>query len=113
GRNHRAGRPPRPRGRSSARSRICPDQKGRQLRRLAHILAALVALCFAQRAAAQYYTWGSDAASLRWETVRTPDVRVIYPDTVRDAARRTLFYIEAVKPSIGYGFRHGPMPIPF
>ncbi len=83
------------------------------MRRLAHILAALVALCFAQRAAAQYYTWGSDAASLRWETVRTPDVRVIYPDTVRDAARRTLFYIEAVKPSIGYGFRHGPMPIPF
>lgn len=61
------------------------------MRRLAHILAALVALCFAQRAAAQYYTWGSDAASLRWETVRTPDVRVIFPDTVRAAARRMLF----------------------
>lgn len=83
------------------------------MRRLLHIVSALCALCFAQQAAAQYYTWGSDAASLRWDAVRTPDVQIIYPDTVRDAARRTLFYIETVKPSIGYGFRHGPMRIPF
>ncbi len=65
------------------------------------------------RAVAQYYTWGSDPANLKWSTIRTPDVRMIYPDTVADVARRTLFYVRAVQPDIGYGFRHGPMRIPF
>ena len=32
-------------------------------------------------ARAQYYSWGADAASLRWRTIRTPDVQVIFPDT--------------------------------
>ncbi|MEG2613044.1 MAG: hypothetical protein RR971_06105, partial [Alistipes sp.] len=83
------------------------------LRKILHILPILLVLCFAERATAQYYTWGSDAASLRWNELRTPDVRIIYPDTISDVARRTLFYIETVKPDIGYGFRHGPMQIPF
>lgn len=65
------------------------------------------------RTSAQYYTWGSDPASLRWSAIRTPDVRIIYPDTAAFIARRTLRYIEAVRPFIGYGFRHGPMRIPF
>lgn len=50
---------------------------------------------------------------MKWSTIRTPDVRMIYPDTVSDIARRTLFYIRTVQPDIGYGFRHGPMRIPF
>ncbi|MEG2366417.1 MAG: hypothetical protein RSB29_06685, partial [Alistipes sp.] len=83
------------------------------LRKLCYILPLLLALCFTERAAAQYYTWGSDAASLRWNQVRTHDVQLIYPDTVAAVARRTLFYIDTVKPDIGYGFRHGPMRIPF
>ena len=56
---------------------------------------------------------GSDPASLRWHAIRTPDVRIISPDTASATALRTLRYIEAVRPSIGYGFRHGPMRIPF
>lgn len=82
-------------------------------RKIGCIFLFLMVLCSTQRATAQYYTWGSDAASLRWDVIRTPDVRIIYPDTVADLARRTLFYIETVKPDIGYGFRHGPMRIPF
>ncbi len=69
-------------------------------------------MLFAERAAAQYYTWGSDAPQ-KWSTVRTPDVRMIYPDTVGGIARRTLFYVRTVQPTIGYGFHHGPMRIPF
>lgn len=38
---------------------------------------------------------------------------MIYPDTAAGLARRTLRYIDAVRPDIGYGFRHGPMRIPF
>lgn len=83
------------------------------MRRLIPILCAVWALCAVQRAEAQYYSWGSDAATLRWESLRTPDVRVIYPDTARDLAHKTLFYIEQVRPTVGWGFRHGPLRIPF
>ena len=82
------------------------------MRRLFLLFALLGAVCGAERAAAQYYTWGSDAP-MKWSTIRTPDVRMIYPDTVSAVARRTLFYIRTVQPDISYGFRHGPMRIPF
>ena len=82
------------------------------MRRLLFLFAVLGAVCSAGRAAAQYYTWGSDAP-MKWSTIRTPDVRMIYPDTVSAVARRTLFYIRTVQPDISYGFRHGPMRIPF
>ena len=68
-------------------------------------MAAL--LLAATVARAQYYSWGADAASLRWRTIRTPDVQVIFPDTAGAIARRTLHFIEAAQPSIGYGFRRG------
>ncbi len=77
-----------------------------------HILWLACALFAAQTLRAQYYTWGSDPANLKWSTVRTPDVRMIYPDTVADVAQRTLFYLRTVRPDIAYGFRHGPMRIP-
>ncbi|WP_288320988.1 hypothetical protein [uncultured Alistipes sp.] len=78
-------------------------------------LLALAAACVlggVRRAAAQYYTWGADAP-MKWSAIRTPDVRMIYPDTASGLAARTLHYIRSVQPSIGYGFRHGPMRIPF
>ena len=78
-------------------------------------LLALAAACVlggVRHAAAQYYTWGADAP-MKWSAIRTPDVRMIYPDTASGLAARTLHYIRSVQPSIGYGFRHGPMRIPF
>ncbi|HIW66286.1 MAG TPA: hypothetical protein H9879_08680, partial [Candidatus Alistipes intestinipullorum] len=82
------------------------------MRRLLLLLATICTVCLAERAAAQYYTWGSDPPQ-KWSSIRTPDVRILYPDTVAGIAHRTLRYIEAVRPSIGYGFRHGPMRLPF
>ncbi len=82
------------------------------MRRALHILLALIAVVVAERAAAQYYTWGSDAPQ-KWSTLRTRDVRMIYPDTVADIAARTLFYVRNLQPVIDRGFRHGPMRIPF
>ena len=82
------------------------------MKRLSFVLTLVWALCAAGRATAQYYTWGSDAP-MKWSTVRTPDVRMIYPDTVAGVAARTLFYVRTVQPDISYGFRHGPMRIPF
>ncbi len=82
------------------------------MRKLLHIVICACALCFAHAASAQYYTWGSDAP-MKWSTIRTPDVRMIYPDTVAAVAQRTLFYIRTVQPDIGHGFTKGPMRIPF
>lgn len=84
------------------------------IRSLRHRLLLAAALFLSATAAqAQYYSWGPDAASLRWRTIRTPDVQVIFPDTAASVARRTLRFIEAARPSIGYGFRRGPLKIPF
>lgn len=80
-----------------------------RFRRLLLLFGAVLA---AHTASAQYYTWGSDPP-MKWSTIRTPDVRMIYPDTVASVARRTLFYIRTVQPDIAYGFTHGPMRIPF
>ncbi|WP_295935641.1 hypothetical protein [uncultured Alistipes sp.] len=82
-------------------------------RALRYILVLLALTCGAFSASAQYYTWGSDAAGMKWNTIRTPDVRMIYPDTLSAVARRTLFYIRTIQPDISHGFRHGPMRIPF
>lgn len=63
-------------------------------------------------ASAQYYTWGADAP-MKWSTIRTPEVRMIYPDTVSALAMRTLHSILTVRSDISHGFTHGPMRIPF
>ena len=83
------------------------------MKRLVAILLLVGALCCVHRASAQYYTWGSDPVGLKWSTMRSRDVRVIYPDTAANIARHTLFYIRTVQPDISYGFTHGPMRIPF
>lgn len=71
-------------------------------RTIRHTLLVAALLLAATVARAQYYSWGADAASLRWRTIRTPDVQVIFPDTAGAIARRTLHFIEAARPSIGY-----------
>lgn len=64
------------------------------------------------QATAQYYTWGADAP-MKWSSIKTPDLRVIFPDSAEQAARRSLFYAELIRDDIGYGFTHGPMRMPF
>ncbi len=71
-----------------------------------------VALLFAAlRVSAQYYTWGADAP-MKWSEIRTPEVRVIYPDTARRIAEQTFFYLRHLHRQIGYGFSYGPMQVP-
>lgn len=82
------------------------------MKRLGYMLVLLWTVLGVQRVSAQYYTWGSDPP-MKWSTIRTPDVRMIFPDTAADVARRTLFYVRTVQPDISYGFTHGPMRIPF
>ncbi len=64
-------------------------------------------------ASAQYYSWGVDPPSLKWNRAKGDKVQVIYPDTAASYAARTLWGVEQVKPYIGYGFRHSALEIPF
>lgn len=82
------------------------------MRKILLTIMLAAALLGVHEASAQYYTWGSDAP-MKWQTIRTPDVRMIYPDTVSALARRTLHYIRTVQPDISFGFSRGPMRIPF
>lgn len=76
-------------------------------------LLLLLTLLGAGRASAQYYTWGSDAPGMKWQTLKNDDLRIIYPDTATSYAARTLYTVEQIKPYISHGFRQGPMRIPF
>ncbi|MBQ5691359.1 MAG: hypothetical protein IIV24_07690, partial [Alistipes sp.] len=78
-----------------------------------HIVLALIALLGASSASAQYYSWGSDSPNMKWHKLKGEKIDVIYPDTGRSLGYKMMYYARAVQPTIDFGFRHGPMKIPF
>lgn len=81
------------------------------MRRL-HAILAVLALCLAAEASAQYYSWGDSPASVRWRQIKTESVRMIYPEDGSRQAEKMLFFLDTLRSSIGYGYRHGPMHTP-
>ena len=81
--------------------------------RFRHILVAIIALIGAHTASAQYYSWGADPTYMQWRKLKGDKIDVIYPDTARTLGYKMMYYARAVQPDIGFGFRHGPMKIPF
>ncbi len=77
------------------------------------VAVVLTLLLGTMHSSAQYYSWGSDPLSLKWRNIRTPEVRLIYPDTVDALAQRTLLYIESIKGDISHGFTYPALKIPF
>ncbi len=65
-----------------------------------------------QLSTAQYYDWGPSPANVRWRTIKTPDVKLIFPADFEQGARRVLWYLDTVRTHIDYGFRHGTMRSP-
>ncbi len=78
-----------------------------------HIVVATVALLGVASASAQYYSWGADPTYMRWRKLKGDKIDVIYPDTARNLGYKMMYYARAVQPSIDFGYRHGPMTIPF
>ena len=81
--------------------------------KIGHIVIAIVALFGAYSASAQYYSWGADPTYMHWRKLKGDKIDVIYPDTARTLGYKMMYYARAVQPSINFGFRHGPMKIPF
>lgn len=77
------------------------------------VILLLAALLAAGTASAQFYSWGADPVSLRWNKISSNDANIIFTDSAEMTARRTLFYIETIQPYIGYGFRHAEMKMPY
>ena len=85
-----------------------------QLRRfLISIMLILCGMVATERLSAQYYSWGVDPPSFKWRQMRAEQYRVVYPDTAREVASRMMYYLDAVKGDISYGYRHPQMSIPF
>ena len=81
--------------------------------KIGHIALGIIALLGAYTASAQYYSWGADPTYMRWRKLKGDKIDVIYPDTARTQGYKMMYYARAVQPTIGFGFRHGPMKIPF
>ena len=81
--------------------------------RVKHIAIAIVALFATYSASAQYYSWGADPTYMHWRKLKGDKIDVIYPDTARTLGFKMMYYARAVQPDIAFGFRHGPMKIPF
>lgn len=77
------------------------------------IMVVLCGLAVAEEAVAQYYSWGADPLSFRWKQMKTKEYRVVYPDTAQNVASRMMYYLDAVKDDIDYGYIHPQMSIPF
>ena len=78
-----------------------------------HIVLVIVALAGCYTASAQYYSWGADPTYMRWRKLKGDKIDIIYPDTARTLGYKMMYYARAVQPTIDFGFRHGPMKIPF
>lgn len=63
-------------------------------------------------ATAQYYDWGQEPASVKWNQVKTPDGRYVFPRYYDKQAARLINYMDAVRPYAGHGFTYGPMNMP-
>ena len=69
--------------------------------RIRALLLSLALLSAGLPAAAQFYTQGSEPASLRWWQITTPDYRVLYPEGLDSLARVYADYLERVKLPVG------------
>ena len=77
------------------------------------MFVAIALIVCAREASAQYYSWGADPTYMRWYKLKGDKIDVIYPDTARNIGYRMMYYARAIQPSVGFGYNHGPMKIPF
>ncbi|MDR2894668.1 MAG: hypothetical protein LBU97_04325 [Alistipes sp.] len=77
-----------------------------------HIATLLLSILALQSGVAQYYDWGPSPASVSWRTIKTPDLKLVYPRDFDAEARRVMWYMDTVRTHIDFGFSHGTMRTP-
>ncbi len=61
---------------------------------------------------AQYYSSGSDPASIQWNQIKSPYFKVVFPDEFEREARRFTAILDSLYVHGGYSLNHTPKPIP-
>ncbi len=77
-----------------------------------YALAVLAQVLVCQAVSAQYYDWGQDPASIKWDKIKTAGGSYIFPRTYGKQAARIVNYMDTVRPYISNGFELGPMKMP-
>ena len=77
------------------------------------IFLFICGLFITERAYAQYYSWGTDPTSFRWQQIKGEKYRIVYPDSAKHIASEMAFYLDAVQNDIAHGYKHPQMSIPF
>jgi len=63
-------------------------------------------------AAAQYYSYGQDPASLKWRQIRTDHFRFIYPEGLENDAQKLTQFFETIRTPVSSSLVSNPKPIP-
>ncbi len=74
--------------------------------------AALIAVLLSLPGRGQYYDQGAAPGSVRWDYLKTPFNKVIFPSDYSSQAVRVMHYLDTVRHSVGYGYRFGTMRTP-
>ncbi len=65
--------------------------------------------CVTSNLFGQYYDWGQEPFSIRWQRIKTPWNSFVFPEGYAAHSVRTMHYFDTIRPWIGYGFSRGPM----
>ncbi len=87
-------------------------RRGLRRKFLRFVALALLSIIHCPLSIAQYYDWGPSPVNVKWRTIKTPDLKLIFPSDFEAEARRVMWYLDTVRTHIDYGFRHGTMRTP-
>ena len=77
-----------------------------------YILTILLSIAFIETARAQFYVTGESPARAKWNQIKTPHYKVIYPQGIDSLARRYAGLLESARPMVMAGLLADPKPIP-
>src|SRR5210317_1313765 len=75
-------------------------------------MAIILLLFFSAGLKAQFYEYGQDAGTLKWQQFKTPNYKVIYPEGLDSLAGAFANRLEYFYPHLGAPLDHAHSPMP-
>ncbi|MCD8072968.1 MAG: hypothetical protein LUE10_07355, partial [Alistipes sp.] len=67
------------------------------------VLALLAFTLISQPVQAQYFDWGQEPASVKWNRVDSDNGPIVFPDYYQKQALRLMNYMDSVRGQVSYG----------
>ena len=80
------------------------------MRRL-YLLVILLFICI-PFSFSQYYESGQDPSSLKWKQIKTPNFKIIFPESFSSEGQRLANILEYAYTLVPYSLNHNPKKIP-